>query len=64
MQLSLDLDDLMLFHAVVECGSLTAASNKLGVPRATLSRRLLALEKNCGAMLKHLADAIRKSQDA
>jgi len=51
MQLSLDLDDLMLFHAVVECGSLTSASNKLGVPRATLSRRLIALEKSCGAML-------------
>jgi len=51
MQLSLDLDDLMLFQSVVESGSLTSAANKLGVPPATLSRRLIALEKSCGAML-------------
>ncbi|VCU70090.1 HTH-type transcriptional regulator DmlR [Pigmentiphaga humi] len=51
MQVSLNLDDLMLFQAVVESGSLTAAASRLGVPRATLSRRLIALEKRCGAML-------------
>ena len=46
-----DLNALMLFHQVVKSGSLTAACERLGVPRSTLSRRLLQLEKDLGTML-------------
>ncbi|MEJ7932237.1 LysR family transcriptional regulator [Ramlibacter sp. AN1015] len=47
----LDLNSLMLFHEVVRSGSLTAACERLGMPRSTLSRRLLQLEKDVGALL-------------
>jgi DNA-binding transcriptional LysR family regulator len=47
----LDLNTLMLFHEVVKTGSLTSASERLGVPRSTLSRRLLQLEKDMGSLL-------------
>ena len=46
-----DLNALMMFHEVVKCGSLTAACARLGVPRSTLSRRLLQLEKELGTLL-------------
>ena len=48
---TLDLNALMLFHEVVKAGSLTAACDRLQVPRSTLSRRLLQLEKDMGALL-------------
>lgn len=47
----LDLNALMLFHEVVKAGSLTAACERLNVPRSTLSRRLLQLEKDMGTLL-------------
>jgi DNA-binding transcriptional LysR family regulator len=47
----LDLNALMLFHEVVKSGSLTAACERLGVPRSTLSRRLLQFEKDLGTLL-------------
>jgi DNA-binding transcriptional LysR family regulator len=47
----LDLNALMLFHEVVKAGSLTAACERLDVPRSTLSRRLLQLEKELGTLL-------------
>lgn len=47
----LDLNALMLFHEVVKAGSLTAASERTNVPRSTLSRRLLQLEKDLGSLL-------------
>ena len=47
----LDLNALMLFHEVVKGGSLTAACERLDVPRSTLSRRLLQLEKDLGTLL-------------
>lgn len=47
----LDLNALMLFHEVVKAGSLSAACERLNVPRSTLSRRLLQLEKDMGALL-------------
>ena len=48
---SLDLNALMLFHEVVLAGSLTAACARLQVPRSTLSRRILQLERQMGALL-------------
>jgi len=45
------LDDLQLFHDVVQQGSLRAASNTLRIPIATLSRRLQKLERSLGARL-------------
>lgn len=46
-----DLNALMMFHEVVNAGSLTAACERLRVPRSTLSRRLLQLEKEMGVLL-------------
>ena len=51
MQEPLDLNSLMLFHQVVKAGSLTAACDRLQVPRSTLSRRLQQLEKQLAALL-------------
>lgn len=39
-----DLNDLRLFVSVAEAGGFAAASRKLGVPRATLSRRITDFE--------------------
>ena len=43
------LDDLELFVAIVDAGSLNAAAKRLGMPAPTLTRRLQALEAglNC-----------------
>ncbi|MBK4738532.1 LysR family transcriptional regulator [Noviherbaspirillum pedocola] len=51
MKNPLDLNTLMLFHEVVRTGSLAGASQRLGMPRSTLSRRLGQLEKEMGALL-------------
>lgn len=48
---SLDLNALMFFQEVVRSGSLSAACDRLDVPRSTLSRRLLQLEKDMGCLL-------------
>ena len=47
----LDLNALMMFHEVVKAGSLSAACDRLNVPRSTLSRRLIQLEKEMGTLL-------------
>jgi DNA-binding transcriptional LysR family regulator len=46
-----DLDELRAFLAVVETGSVAAAADRLGSPRATLRRRLDALEARTGVPL-------------
>jgi DNA-binding transcriptional LysR family regulator len=51
MNRQLDLDYLMLFHDVVEAGSLTAASAKLKLAKSTVSRRLARLEQQVGSIL-------------
>lgn len=47
----LDLNALVLFHEVVKSGSLAGASERASIPRSTLSRRLLQLEKEMGTLL-------------
>lgn len=47
----LDLNALILFHEVVKSGSLASASERTSIPRSTLSRRLLQLEKEMGSLL-------------
>lgn len=48
---SLNPDDLVLFARVAEQGSFTAAAQRLGLPKSTLSRRLSALEAQLGERL-------------
>jgi len=45
------IDDLLLLAQVHRAGSLSAASRQLDLPKATLSRRLTALETSVGARL-------------
>lgn len=47
------LDDLALFVAIVEAGSLNAAAEKEGLPAATVTRRLQKLEAALGYRLLH-----------
>ncbi|HTO05470.1 MAG TPA: LysR substrate-binding domain-containing protein [Myxococcota bacterium] len=45
------LDAIRVFLAVASAGSLSAAARRLGLPVATVSRRIAALEKHVGARL-------------
>lgn len=49
--MSRNLNDTLMFVKVVEMGSFTAAARMLGVPKATLSRKLQMLEQELGARL-------------
>lgn len=49
--MELEPNDLLLFARVVDAGSLTRASERLGVPKSTVSRRLAALEARLGERL-------------
>ena len=42
-------DDLALFVAIVESGSLSAAARRAGLPPATVTRRLQQLERSLAA---------------
>src|SRR6478736_5840075 len=46
-----DFDGLALFTRIVEAGGLAAAERATGIPKATLSRRLSALEKTLNVRL-------------
>lgn len=46
-----DWDDLKIFHALVDAGSMSAAARQLGIGQPTVSRRLDQLEKRMGARL-------------
>lgn len=48
-----DLNHLVLLAKVVEAGSFTAAARMLGVPKATLSRKIARLEAELEARLLH-----------
>lgn len=47
----LSADDLLIFARVAELGSFTAAANRLGRPKSTISRRISALEEQLGERL-------------
>ena len=49
--LTLDLNDLLVFTRVVESRSLTAAAAALGLPTSSVSRRLAQLEERLGVRL-------------
>ncbi len=49
--LSLHADDLILFAHIVDAGSISRASERTGLPKATLSRRLAVLEGALGERL-------------
>jgi DNA-binding transcriptional LysR family regulator len=51
MEQKIDLNSLVLFHEVIEAGSLTAASAKLKLAKSTISRRLSRLEQQFGSIL-------------
>lgn len=47
----IDLNQLVIFAKVVETGSLTAAGRQLGLPKSTVSRKLVQLEQRLGVQL-------------
>ncbi len=51
MKSGFSLDDLQLFHRLVQNGSLRAAADATGIPLATISRRLKILERDLGCRL-------------
>ncbi len=62
-----DLNDMMVFLAVVETGSFTLAADRLGIPKANVSRKVSRLEKNLEVTLlerstrsQHLTEAGRR----
>ena len=62
-----DLNDMMVFLAVVETGGFTLASERLGIPKANVSRKVSRLEKNLAVTLlerstrsQHLTEAGRR----
>jgi len=62
-----DLNDMMVFLAVVETGSFTLAADRLGMPKANVSRKVSRLEKNLAVTLlerstrsQHLTEAGRR----
>lgn len=59
-----DLNDMMVFLAVVETGSFTRAADRLGIPKANVSRKVSRLEKQLDITLlerstrsQHLTEA-------
>src|SRR6187399_1019195 len=49
----MSLDDTVAFVSVARTGSFTGAAKQLGVPKATLSRRVARLEERLGSRLLH-----------
>jgi DNA-binding transcriptional LysR family regulator len=47
----LDANDLLLFARVMEAGSFSAAAERAGLPKSTVSRRIAALEAQLGERL-------------
>lgn len=59
-----DINDMMVFLAVVEAGSFTVAAERLGMPKANVSRKVSRLERQLGVTLlerstrsQHLTEA-------
>jgi LysR family transcriptional regulator AphB len=62
-----DLNDMMVFLAVVETGSFTLAADRLGIPKANVSRKVSRLEQHLEVTLlerstrsQHLTEAGRR----
>lgn len=51
--LSIDWDQLRIFHSVVETGSFTRAGHKLNISQSSISRQIAALERLLRASLFH-----------
>ena len=51
MTTKFSIDELLLFHEVLQAGSLTKASERRQMAKSTVSRRLASLEKEIGALL-------------
>ena len=49
------LESMSVFVAVVEAGSLSAAARQLGMPLATVSRKVAELEAHLKSRLLHLS---------
>lgn len=49
--MTLDANDLLLFARVIEAGSFSAAAERSGLPKSTVSRRIAALETRLGERL-------------
>lgn len=49
--MNLDANDLLLFARVMESGSFSAAAERSGLPKSTVSRRIAALEARLGERL-------------
>jgi DNA-binding transcriptional LysR family regulator len=47
----MDLNEMFIFAEVVKAGSFTAAAAQLGMPKSTVSRKVLALEERLGSRL-------------
>lgn len=47
----MQLDEVRLFVAVVQAGSISAAARALGAPKSTISKRIAQLERRLGASL-------------
>ena len=48
-----DLNQMIIYAKVVELGSFIAASNALGIPKTTVSRKIMELEERIGVKLLH-----------
>ena len=46
-----DLNDMMLFIAVIDAGSFTLAADRVNIPKANLSRKIARLEQQLGVTL-------------
>ncbi len=51
MQQSLDLNEALIFVSVVDAGSMTAAAERLGMQKSTVSRKVAAMEERIGVRL-------------
>ena len=49
--MSLDANDLILFAQVIDAGSFSRAAERTGLPKSTLSRRIIQLETRLGERL-------------
>jgi LysR family transcriptional regulator AphB len=59
-----DLNDMMLFIALIDAGSFTLASERLNIPKANLSRKISKLEQRLGVTLLERTTRSQKVTEA